>query len=428
MIAAITSYEKKKLRLDGNDQQNLGDWVQTIAMEELLLEWGVSSERISRNERDPQVKACETVIVNGWNSFDGLETYDGFHMPDDRWKDVVYWGFNLEGTYIPEYAITELRKKEPIGCRDEGTMRRLNERNIECFVSGCVSALMKKRDKTECQRKVIIIDVSIDAEKVIPKCILDNCEHLTNSFQLKRVIGKKQMTLEESMSAYNRARDQLNYLRENARLVITGRLHVASPCVAMGIPVVLMKEDFDERFAWLDKLIPLYNKNKWDKIDWAPRSIDYENEKDMLKKYFKNRLLHQENSIAEYESVKRIFDIREKTEYNSVLKNGLNRVSDLIDKYCICGISLDTITFMDAVGCYQRGWRLTAVYDVNQKDFSFEGKKVQEILGNIDKKSVCFITTNKSRNIAIKHCLENQIPYVVVDYNNPEWDTHLYYD
>ena len=51
MKYGILSYERKKLSLNGRDTQNMGDWVQTIAMEMLYNEWGIDNYiKVSRND------------------------------------------------------------------------------------------------------------------------------------------------------------------------------------------------------------------------------------------------------------------------------------------------------------------------------------------------------------------------------------------
>jgi hypothetical protein len=73
----------------------------------------------------------------------------------------------------------------------------------------------------------------------------------------------------------------LEELKANARLVITRRLHMALPCIAMGIPVVLAHVcadgDVEEaRFAGLDKIVRVYKPKEFDSIDWNPKVPDIE--------------------------------------------------------------------------------------------------------------------------------------------------------
>lgn len=71
-------------------------------------------------------------------------------------------------------------------------------------------------------------------------------------------------------------------LRDEATLVITSRLHCAVPCIAMGIPVILVKNSFDERFSWVDKYIPFYTPDKYKDIDWSPTILNIEDQKQMI--------------------------------------------------------------------------------------------------------------------------------------------------
>ena len=77
-----------------------------------------------------------------------------------------------------------------------------------------------------------------------------------------------------------------NKYKNEAALVITTALHCASPCTAMGIPVVLLCENEEQmgRFSALKNIIPIYNlddlKNK--NINFYPKAVDIEKLKEYM--------------------------------------------------------------------------------------------------------------------------------------------------
>ena len=70
MKYAVIAYYNKYLSLNGKDSQNMGDWVQTLAMEKLFSEWGIDNyEYVSRN--NTRTYDGESVILP-YNSFNTL--------------------------------------------------------------------------------------------------------------------------------------------------------------------------------------------------------------------------------------------------------------------------------------------------------------------------------------------------------------------
>lgn len=56
------------------------------------------------------------------------------------------------------------------------------------------------------------------------------------------------------------ARYVLERYRTQAKLVITSKIHVAMPCIALGIPVIFIVDNpFNERFDVLSGIVPIYS-------------------------------------------------------------------------------------------------------------------------------------------------------------------------
>jgi hypothetical protein len=92
-------------------------------------------------------------------------------------------------------------------------------------------------------------------------------------------IQKTTIDDEETERFHRLAFNQLELYKKKARLVVTSRLHCAVPCMASGIPVILVKDDFGPTFTWIDKYLPFYNSASFGAIDWNPEPVEYEERK-----------------------------------------------------------------------------------------------------------------------------------------------------
>lgn len=114
----------------------------------------------------------------------------------------------------------------------------------------------------------------------MPKDLLKNAEFINQ----KSNSTSNEPFLQEYW--FEKAEALLNKYKNEAALIITTALHCASPCTAMGIPVVLLCENEEQRarFSALKNIIPIYNlddlKNK--KIDFNPKAPDIEDLKEAM--------------------------------------------------------------------------------------------------------------------------------------------------
>lgn len=140
----VISYEHKKL-INCKGSQNIGDWIQTISMEKLLNEIGISDySYISRNTASTYKGEPIFIPVNGVCY--GNDIYNADCTAS--WSDKIipfFWSFHFMGEYISDDLKCKLLQYSPIGCRDEATMKKLQGNGIPAFVTGCVSALLDKK-------------------------------------------------------------------------------------------------------------------------------------------------------------------------------------------------------------------------------------------------------------------------------------------
>lgn len=137
---------------------------------------------------------------------------------------------NIPFKFVP--IAPYLKSQAPIGARDTKTLAFLRENGIQALFSACMTMTLSlpkmKRDGS-----VLIVDV--DAEKqlkgLVPDSVLDKSIFLT-----QKLLGQD---ADDNVLRFVLAFERL-LAYSRARLVITNRLHVAMPCVALGTPVIFV--------------------------------------------------------------------------------------------------------------------------------------------------------------------------------------------
>ncbi len=261
---------RKHLLVSKNDRpMNLGDPIQSFAVLELYKKLGISEEDIVPLDRYDLVDYDGEEVVAIIN---GAENYENFayctrFLPLSKRIHPVFCSVHLHRE-LSEAELESLRNSQPIGCRDEYTVNYLKSKGIDAFLTGCLTMLFPGRDNTKDYDKVFIVDCPEKILACIPDEIKENAEYLSQVIRMKSNSVDYRLTIEETKE-YNRiAKAQLYRYRDEAKLIITSRLHVASPCAAMGIPVVLVRDTFDERYQFIDRFLPLYHPEDLKGLDW----------------------------------------------------------------------------------------------------------------------------------------------------------------
>lgn len=286
---------------------NMGDKLQFLSIDYIYSQMNILADEVVKIEsKQVQTYNGEEYLLLPIN----FSLFSRIFMCEDKISISpkiipVYIGAYIgyyEERYFNDYNLSYLKRYSPIGCRDEQTVQILRRWGIEAYLSGCVTHLLPfsgvKGDT------VFFIDVPYGVKNYIPANILCNGKFLSNQFYYPA--DAPQEETEKIIKMHYRK------LRDEARLVVTSRLHVASPCMAMGIPVILVKENVDSRFSWLDKYIPLYDKSQWDQINWEPNPVEYEEHKRKMIKAIANRLLKQYQNYEPILEVSEFLESRKK--------------------------------------------------------------------------------------------------------------------
>ena len=230
-----------------NDASNIGDDVQSYAEAQFLPKVDVMIDRESIDTfKYGDGKEPVAMIMGAW------WMWKKFNWPPAKQivpLAVSYHHFERQKEIekVHAYAIPIFRELYngvggewlksygPVGCRDEYTCDVLNECGIPNYFSGCVTLTLPKQPITKDNGKyVCIVDLDKKVEEKVRKLI-------GNKYKIKKLShtypSKPNATWEEKAKDV----EELLTIYQNAKYVVTRRLHVALPCLAMGVPVLVIQ-------------------------------------------------------------------------------------------------------------------------------------------------------------------------------------------
>lgn len=260
------------------EERNIGDYIQSIAARRFLPE---INAYLSREDLNSYSGDEMKMILNGWF----------MHKPSN-WppsKDInpLFISFHINESVsealTSDEAIKYYKDHEPIGCRDKYTRDLLISKGVEAYFSGCITlTLEKERFKSPVKGCDVVVcdpfwatysfselfaNTNLSAlQKIIrvPYCFFMQKRF---RFLIRKLIPKNVSTpkfLTHFLNKNQKTSDKFiiaeQMLREyaNAKLVITGRIHVALPCLAFNTPVLFVNPEKDtSRF---DGVTDLFNE------------------------------------------------------------------------------------------------------------------------------------------------------------------------
>jgi hypothetical protein len=418
-------FNRKPLRPEKKDRpMNLGDPIQAMAAINLFREMGIPEEDIIPVDRfDTSIYNGEEVILSA-NCAENYEhmCYSSFFLPFAPKIIPVIISLHLRRK-ISEEEKKYLIKHGPVGCRDEYTLNFMRAQGVEAYLSGCLTVTFPRRKETEYQNKTFLVDCPSALVEYIPEGLRIDAITLSNIIRIKSDSSDNRITKEEAESYHKKAYEQLWRLRDEAKLVVTSKLHVATPCLAMGIPVILAKENnFDVRFGFLDKFLTLYTKERYHEIDWNPVPQDIEKEKALVKECFFSSVraaAARSQVSAMYESIDRM----------NKLSDGMDIIFSMISlpknkefRYAIWGVCLHAtfILYDDIIKDFPK-----AVL-VNMIDTNASGKILDvdiihpDKINELDENVIIFVTAPSAHKPAKELLMNTKHPFVLVKNVNTE--------
>lgn len=199
-----------------------------------------------------------------------LPIFVGTHFSQEIYKFLGY--FNA---YYPWFF-----ENKTIGCRDLSTLEFCKSLGLKAYLSRCLTLTLPRRNQSIVGNTIYLVGVPKEMLPYLPK-------HLREDAQK---VEQQNIKCENSLdwkNIYTQSESLLEVYKTQAKLVITCALHCAAPCLAMGIPVVLIAKDKEslDRFSAVKGILPIWTFEdlKAGCVNFSPTSLDIESlKKDML--------------------------------------------------------------------------------------------------------------------------------------------------
>lgn len=224
------------------ETDNIGDDIQTYVAKRFLPHIDYYIDRESLNCFVPKEKEYVSVIMNGWF------LHNKCAWPPSPYINPLLISMHFTSLekvdvgeeYLKGYGGEYLKKNGSVGCRDIETQKRLDRNNIENYFSGCMTLTTEKFENVEKEDYICIVDVEDDVYEKIRKSTKREIKKITHSVDSK-IIQKK--SFEQRMNDV----EELLKTYQAAHIVVTSRLHVALPSIALGTPVILIvKKNYEK--------------------------------------------------------------------------------------------------------------------------------------------------------------------------------------
>ncbi len=302
-------YGKISLLTHNYETINYGDVLQDFACDYLYECMEVDKDEIIEIQYN---EACsyngEYIIVPIYNAImDGYFEKKNILSP----KIIpVFLGFVTDLSILSEEMVAYLHQYEPIGCRDEYTLNILRDYGIRSYLGGCITTILPRRKKNPEYGKVFLTDIPSKLYSFLPQEYSKNGLTISQmgTFPLEGDLEERRMRIKEAAKNFYRRYE------EEASLVITSRLHSTLPCIAMGIPVILAREEMWKSFKFVDAYTKIYLDGQYSEINWQPNPIDYELLKNRILHHFIEKMRMAFNSNKEMLEISDFYEQRQKIE------------------------------------------------------------------------------------------------------------------
>ncbi len=249
---------------------NIGDDIQSYAIKQFLpqVDYYVDRENIDRfASKDNEPVATVMGAWWMWKKFDWPPAeciipklismhFNNYGIREKSSPVKNEWLQGIGKEYFKAYG--------PVGVRDYSSLEYLKKNDIEAYFSGCVTLTLPKQNETADKGSyVVIADLREELDEKVTRWLKDS------GLEIRRVTHNcsYRKNPESMYFRFKRVEDILT-LYQNAKFVITRRLHVTLPCLAMEVPVISVVD--------LDA--------EGNSTRWAPyhRWVNYISEKDIL--------------------------------------------------------------------------------------------------------------------------------------------------
>ena len=273
---------------------NIGDYIQSLAALQFLPK-NCIPKLIDRDSFQLYQGENTTLIMNGWYNL----IYKNKKVPDNI--SPIYLSVHiLNVNRLDSITINNLKKYQPIGCRDLYTLNGLRKYGIDAYFSSCLTTtldidyLINDKERTN---EIIFIDYNFGYDIRI-----DNYIKSLKSYNFSNITHTHHM-FKLNISLFERFKTARNLIEKyaKAKLVITTRLHGALPCLSLHTPFIFVNKNFDMRFDGLYQFLNTVGINKTNQFNI---NVKFDNNNFVINP---NTYLDYSNKLKEY--LKRIMSL-----------------------------------------------------------------------------------------------------------------------
>ena len=241
--------------------QNIGDDIQSFAAANLLPSVDYFLDRETMDTFKTEDGEPVAVVMSAWYMWSKwnwppskyiVPLYVGMHWADHQVDQQD--GSPIKTEFLTGIGGEYLNAYGPIGCRDMFTYNSFKEIGIDCYFSGCITLTLPKMKTVKKEREYICVcDLPKPVVKKIKKLMKDTGIDVVETTHYKDYRNST-ASWDERVDAVK----ELLTIYQNAKCVVTRRLHCALPCLAMEVPVFLTTKNsppvsgrFDPYWDWL---------------------------------------------------------------------------------------------------------------------------------------------------------------------------------
>jgi hypothetical protein len=216
---------------------NSGDEIQSMAGIQFLP---FITRFVDRDTEFPTVTSSTHLIANAWYGVSPEEeelSGVGHSFPPPAAENITFLSMHLSlggkkmVTNHLEFWKNYTTTVAPVGARDTATLEFLQEQRVPSYLSLCFT-LMYQIPIAPTRESILVVDVN---DTLLPKDILEKAELLECNVPPPRNA--------HSALRFRYAFELLQMYANRGKVVITSRIHVALPCLAIGIPVIFVDSE-----------------------------------------------------------------------------------------------------------------------------------------------------------------------------------------
>ncbi|MCD8153178.1 MAG: polysaccharide pyruvyl transferase family protein [Clostridiales bacterium] len=292
--------------LFNKNNMNIGDDIQAYATALFLPSFDYIIDREHIDEFVPENGEPVAVIMNAWYMWNKWNwppsryiypCFVGFHYADHQLAKQPGSPFKYE--FLTGIGGDYLRAYEPVGCRDNFTREQLEKLGIRSYFSGCITMTLPKMPERKDRGTYICL---VDVEKRVSDKI--KAQLKDEDIEIRVVTHNRERN--ENLSWEDRVKivTDLLTLYQNARCVVTRRLHCALPCLAMETPVFLIKETEDDiRFSPYNDFLHRVTVTRFMRDEYTYDFLNPPENKPLYKKYRASLIETVKQFVADTEKV-----------------------------------------------------------------------------------------------------------------------------